>query len=393
MTQLKIGIFTDSYKPYTSGVVRSIDTFASELIAIGHEIFIFAPKYPNCKEEDNVFRFPSIPAPTNPDYTLAVPFSLRLSKIIHNLNLDIIHVHSPFLLGRLGAWYAKKLEIPLIFTFHTLYEEYVHYVPFAHDFTKDLTQRFCSEFCNQCDLVVTPTTIIKEHIKANGVKTRVINIPTGIKVDEFATGNDKWLREKFQINPNKKILLFVGRLGKEKNLEWLLESIANIFYELPDTQLVLVGGGPEKELLTQKTIDLGISNNVTFTGVLTKEQVIDCYHGSDLFVFASLTETQGLVIGEAKSAGLPVVAVKAYGVTEMVENEKDGFLTSLSKDEFSNRIKLLLKNENLRIQMSNAAKENAQKISARNCALKLLLSYEELIEYNKEDSSNKILGL
>jgi len=388
VSNLKIGTFTDSYKPYTSGVVRSIDTFSSEFLTLGHEVFIFAPNYPNCPKENRVFRFPSVPAPTHPNFSLALPFSFRIRNVVENLNLDVIHVHSPFLLGRVGARYAKRLGIPLVFTFHTLYEEYVHYVPFARGITKDLTQRLSSDFCNQCDLVITPTKVIADHLKSLGVKTPVINIPTGIQVQEFTSGDTNWLREKFNIGKDKKVLLCVGRLGKEKNLEWLLESTARIEKEFPAIHLVIVGGGPEEENLKQKTEELKINDKVTFTGVLPKEKVINCYRGSDLFIFASVTETQGLVIGEAKAAGLPVVAVKAYGVSEMVEDGKDGFLTDLSQEEFANRVLLLLKDEYLRKKMSKEAVINVNKISARNCALKLLHCYLDLLKKNKNPSHN-----
>lgn len=388
VTKLNIGIFTDSYRPYTSGVVRSIDTFASELRTLGHKIFIFAPNYPNCHNEDGVFRFPSIPAPTNPDFTLAIPFSPRLRNTIHQLKLDIIHVHSPFLLGRVGARYAKRLGIPLVFTFHTLYEEYVHYVPFAHSITRDLTQRLCSDFCNQCNLVITPTRVIAEHLKTIGVKVPVISIPTGIQIQEYNSGDSNWLRQQLKIESDKKILLCVGRLGKEKNLEWLLECTAIIEKEFPNIHLVIVGGGPEEKNLKEKAGELGIDKKVTFTGVLPKEKVINCYKGSDLFVFASVTETQGLVIGEAKAAGLPVVAVKAYGVSEMVEHGKDGFLTKLCQEEFASRVLLMLRNDGLRKQMAETAIINANKISARNCALKLLDCYVNLIQRKNNPSRN-----
>jgi glycosyltransferase involved in cell wall biosynthesis len=382
VNKLKIGVFTDSYKPYTSGVVRSIDTFTSELSALGHEIYIFAPNYPKCEKETGVFRFPSVPAPTHPNYSLALPFSFRMRNIVQKLNLDIIHVHSPFLLGRVGARYAKRLQIPLVFTFHTLYEEYVHYVPFAHGITKDLTQRLSTDFCNQCDLVVTPTRVISEYIKSLGVKTPVVNIPTGIQVEDYGSGDANWLQKTFGMLANEKILLCVGRLGKEKNLQWLLEATALVEREYSNIRLVLVGEGPEKNNLKNKAKELGIDKKLTFTGMLPKEKVIHCYKSSDVFIFSSVTETQGLVIGEAKAAGLPVVAVKAYGVSEMVEHEKDGFLTDLNKEEFAGRVLQILKDDNLKLHMSQQAVTNVNKISSRNCALKLLRHYLDMVQKN-----------
>lgn len=380
VNKLKIGIFTDSYKPYTSGVVRSIDTFTTELSNRGHKIYIFAPNYPSCSKEKGIFRFPSIPAPTHPNFSLALPFSLRIRNTIQKLNLDIIHVHSPFLLGRLGTYYAKRMNIPLVFTFHTLYEKYIHYVPFAQALTKDLTRRISSDFCNQCDLVVTPTKVIADYIKSIGVTSPVINIPTGIRVEEYSGGNTNWLRQQYKISKDKKILLYVGRLGKEKNIEWLLEATALIEKQFPNLHLVLVGSGPEKENLKNKVNLLEINDKVTFTGILPKEKVVHCYCSADVFIFASLTETQGLVIGEAKAAGLPVVAVNAFGVSEMVEHGEDGFLTKLSHDNFNYYVLLLLRNNGLTKEMSLRAIENVEKISAKNCASKLLYYYHGLIK-------------
>ena len=162
----KIGIFTDSYRPYNSGVVRSIETFSTELTAQGHELYIFAPSYRDCENESRVFRFASIPAPTNPDFTLAVPISLKLKPTIKRLDLDLIHVHSPFVLGRVGARYARKLGIPLVFTFHTLYEQYVHYFPFGQNITRELTQKWCADFANNCDMVVAPTGVVGEYLQS-----------------------------------------------------------------------------------------------------------------------------------------------------------------------------------------------------------------------------------
>lgn len=246
---MKLGIFTDSYLPYTSGVVRSIQTFKEELTSLGHDVFIFAPSYKNCNNESRVFRFASIPSLTNREFTLAVPFSLRLKQIIQDLQLDLIHVHSPFLLGRLGARYARKEDIPLVFTYHTLYEEYVHYVPFARSLTKELAQKVSRDFCNQCDLVIVPTGIIADYLQKIGVTANIRKVPTGIRINQFQTVDRFWLRQRFNIDPQERILLFVGRLGQEKNIGLLLESFSLVNIEMNHTTLVLVGGGPEEEEL------------------------------------------------------------------------------------------------------------------------------------------------
>lgn len=382
---LKIGIFTDSYRPYTSGVVRSIETFSEELRAQGHEIFIFAPDYPNCHKENKVYRFSSIPAPTNHEFTLAVPFSIRLRSTLKKLNLDIIHVHSPFLLGRLGARCARKLNIPLVFTFHTLYDQYVHYVPFGQKITKELTKKFCADFCNHCDLVIVPTSIIGEHLYNWGVRSKIQPIPTGIKIKDYQTEQKNWLQSKYNIAPDYKILICVGRLGKEKNLSFIINSFKHITNAFPATKLVIVGNGPEKNNLVNQAKGLGLDDKVIFTGTLSKEEMALAYNSAHIFVFASVTETQGLVVGEAKAAGLPVVAVKAFGISEMVEDNVDGFLTDLDINEFTQKISLLLQDGQLLATLGQNAIRNAEKISSYNCANMLIQCYNETIKNYKKD--------
>lgn len=376
---MKIGIFTDSFRPYKSGVVRSIESFSNQLTSLGHDVYVFGPHYPNCEKEERVFRFISIPAPTQPDFSLAIPFSPKLGKTIVELGLEIIHVQSPFLLGRLGMKYAKKYKIPLVFTYHTLYDQYVHYVPFAKSISKKLMQKMCADFSNQCDLVIAPTSIVEDYIKRSGVKTKVINISTGIDIEEFYETDPHWLRSVFNFRPDQKILLHVGRMGKEKNIPFLLHSFKEILKEEPEVGLVIVGGGTEEKYLQTLAEELEIDDFVFFTGILPRKQVIDAYAGADIFVFASLTETQGLVLCEAKAAGLPVVAINAFGASEMVENHVDGFLTKSSLEEFKKKILLLVKDDDLRKTMSKNARINADKMSSFTQTNKLVEAYKELL--------------
>ena len=375
---MKIGFFTDSYRPYTSGVVRSIETFTNELIQLGHQVYIFAPQYKDCEKEPGVFRYASVPSPTNQDFSLPIPISLKARPLVKKLGLDIIHVHSPFLMGRLGARLARLERIPLVYTYHTLYDKYVHYVPFAQDISSKVVQKLATDFSNRCDLVIVPTGIIGDVIRQNGVKTSIVNIPTGIEIRGYEEGDPHWLKATYNIPQNNRILLFVGRIGQEKNIEFLIRAFDQVQKKEPATTLVLVGGGPQEQELKELVQTLGIEEKVIFTGTLDKKHVIDCYLGSDLFVFASVTETQGLVIGEAKAAGLPVVAIDAFGVKEMVEHGRSGYLTPLNEGEFVDRILTLLRDHQLYSRMSTAAKEEAQEISAEACALRLVKAYQEI---------------
>ncbi|MBO8128027.1 MAG: glycosyltransferase family 4 protein [Peptococcaceae bacterium] len=380
---MRIAIFTDSYRPYTSGVVRSIETFSDELNALGHKVYIFAPRYSQSKpQEERVFRFYSLPSPTNPGYNIAIPISLRLRSTLRQLKIDLIHTHSPFLLGRLGARAARDLGLPLIFTYHTLYDHYVHYFPVARNFTRKVTQRLCVDYCNRCHRVLVPTWVIGNYIKNLGVKTPLVKLPTGIKVDEFRRGIKGWLRQRLCIGDNEKVLIFVGRMGLEKNIGFLIRAFGIAVNKVPKVpmKLVLVGGGPETENFKRLAGSLGLGGRVVFAGPVSKEEVAHCYADADLFVFASTTETQGLVIGEAKSAGLPVVAVDAFGVSEMVSHGEDGYLTPLDEHMFADSVIKLLINDHLYRRMSANAYTKAEELSARAQALRLEKVYQELLQ-------------
>ena len=379
---MKIGVFTDSFRPYTSGVVRSIELFTREFNTRGHEVFVFGPDYPllHYPKEDKVFRFASIPAPTMPDFALPIPISVQLGPTMRRIGLDIVHVHSPFLLGRLGARAARRYNLPLVFTFHTLYDQYVHYFPVAQQTSRRLVQIIGRDFCNRCDLVVTPSRFVQNYLRRIGVRARIDTIPTGVDLEEFRDLDPGWLQKNYHISPAERVLLFVGRLGKEKNVAFLFKAFQMVQAVIPDLRLVLVGKGPLESYLRRFAQQLGIQDKVIYTGVLPRQKIVHCYASADLFVFPSVTETQGLVIGEAKATGLPVVAIRAFGAAEMVQHGEDGLLTDLSLTAFTESIIELLQNHTLHRAMRRKAFENAETLSSSYCAKKMLDAYEALIE-------------
>lgn len=379
---MKIGVFTDSFRPYTSGVVRSIELFSREFNTRGHEVFVFGPDYPmlHYPREEKVFRFVSIPSPTMPDFVLPIPISVQLGATMRRIGLDIIHVHSPFLLGRMGARAAKRYNLPLVFTFHTLYDQYVHYIPVAQQASRRFVQVIGRDFCNRCDLVVTPSRLVMNYLRRLGVSTAIQTIPTGVELDEFTDADPLWLQKNFGVSPDERVLLFVGRLGKEKNVTFLLKSFQLVQETLPGLKLVLVGKGPLEPYLRRFCNDLGIADKVIFTGILPRSKIVHCYASAHLFVFPSVTETQGLVIGEAKASGLPVVAVRAFGPAEMVQHGEDGLLTDPSLASFTESTLQILQDHNLNQSMRQKALENAPLLSSSYCAGLMLDAYQELID-------------
>ncbi|MGB9661820.1 MAG: glycosyltransferase family 4 protein [Moorellaceae bacterium] len=376
---MHIAVFSDSYLPYRSGVVRSIATFAEELKRAGHRVFIFAPRYGSEEREEDVFRFPSVRAPNFKEFALALPWAPGLKQALRRWEVDLIHVHSPFLLGGLGARVAKELGLPLIFTYHTLYELYVHYFPLAPGMARRLVRKFTINFCNRCDAVIAPTREIASFLQANGVKVRVEVIPTGIVLADYEEADPGWLRRQTGLSENETILLYVGRLGKEKNVDFLLRSFARLWREAPWVHLVLVGSGPWEGFLRREVSRLGVERAVHFLGAFPFNEMPRIYKGADVFVFASMTETQGLVLAEAKAAGLPIVAVAAYGVKEMVRHGIDGFLVPPEEEVFAATLKEIIMNRDLRLQLGTRARENALELSSSAMAERLMKLYQDVI--------------
>ncbi|MGI6514060.1 MAG: glycosyltransferase family 4 protein [Syntrophomonadaceae bacterium] len=392
---MRIGVFSDSYRPYTSGVVTSICTFNEELSKLGHETFIFAPSYRNYRdEEENVFRIFSVPSPSNPGYTLAVPLSPRVNRIVKTLNLDVVHVHSPFILGQIGASCSRRLGIPLVFTYHTLYDQYVHYVPVAQEIAREWANKYISSFSNRCDLVITPSLEIKKMIQSKGIKTPIEVIPTGVETRKFEKGDPTWLRRRYNIPPERKICLFVGRLSREKNIDFLLQAFQKIKAEYNETCLVIVATGPLEKELKKMVINLGLALNedVIFTGFLPEENLVDAYCGADIFIFASVTETQGIVLVEAMAAGLPLVVVKATGSQEMVEHERQGMVVDYDLDVFARQVLHLLRDDELRKRFSAAAVKRASELSSRAMARKMEQQYLQVIEQGHANRSRHLFA-
>lgn len=378
---MRIAAFTDSWYPYVSGVVRSIETFRQELARQGHEVLIFAPSYRDQVPEPGVFRFPALPAPTNKGFVLSLPFAPRVGRLLRELAVDAVHCHSPFLLGGVGARWARRLKIPLVFTHHTLYDQYTHYVPLFPELAKRVVLVFARRFCNRCDLVITPTRVVADRLSGFGVTAPLRAIPTGVRLEEFQGTDRNWLRAELGLGSGEKIVLCVARLGREKNLELLIRSFSLIHREIPESHLVLVGLGPLRADLARLAAVLGLKTRVHFLDrVLTRTEIANCYGGADLFLFASVTETQGIIVNEAQAAGLPVVAARAFGVAEMVTEGADGFLAEPEVESLARPAVQVLRDEGLRAHLQEGARRAAQRISVEVVTRELVQTYRAVIE-------------
>ena len=317
MALLRVGFFTESYRPIVNGIVASIDALRGGLAACGHDVSVIAPAFPDYIDDDAaIVRIPSLPLPTPTFYRLCVPY-VRTSDRLRVDNLSIVHTHSPFVTGWMGASYARRHAIPLVFTYHTRIEEYAHYVPFERATMQRAAVTLTRTYANSADAVIVPTRAMEVHLRKLGVVTRIAVVPSAIDVERFAAGVRRAdVRASLGATDETNLLLFVSRLAREKNLELALAALARIAD--PTVRLAVIGDGPHRARLERLAGELGIAGRVHFAGGLAPERLPDVYASCDAFVFPSTTETQGLVLAEALTAKLPIVAVESAASREVL---------------------------------------------------------------------------
>ncbi len=313
VSRLRVGLFTECYSPIRNGIVASIDSLAHALRDRSHTAIVVTPEMPDHRDIDrDVIRVPSFPLPTRTAYRLTMPFVPRTLG-----ELSIVHAHSPFVTGWLGQRVARRNGIPLVFTYHTQLDAYAHYVPFEVRATRSAATTLTRGYANAADAVVVPTPAMERRLRDIGVRARIDVVPSGIDVAAFAGGmRSQMLRASFGVGPQEKMLLFVGRLGREKNIELLIEAFAGV--RDGRARLVAIGDGPHRETLERLVARAGIADRVHFAGELPRERLPDVYASADLFTFPSRTETQGLVLVEALAARLPILAVDTPQTRDVV---------------------------------------------------------------------------
>lgn len=376
---MKIGIFTDSYLPTPTGVAVSVETFRKSLEAAGHEVYIFAPRFKNHKDTNpHVTRYASIFLPVRKDAPIVWPILRPDYPAFKKLELDIVHTMHFFTIGTLGLKVAKRLKIPLVHTYHTLYAEYVKdYVPLIPGLARSYMITRSRNYCNQCNLVIAPSPSMGREVKSYGVTVPIKALPTGIDPDAFRSIAPNELRHKYKIRPEGKLILFVGRLGEEKNIKFLIDAF-NKVQEQIDSNLILVGSGPSIEDYKKQVNDLGLNEKVYFLGFLPKPETNQIFGACDTFAFASVTDTQGIVLVEAMAAGTPPVAINKLGPGDIITDGKDGLLTDLNLEHFVAKIVQLLEDDNLRKKLSEVAKKTAQEYAQPKIVEKLITLYENV---------------
>jgi len=305
---VQVGFFTECYRPIVNGVVASIDALRDGLIARGVDVVTIAPRFPHFVDEGRaIVRIPSLPLPTQTAYRLCVPY-LNGDDRRRVRALDVVHAHSPFVTGWMAATYARRLRVPLVFTYHTRLDAYAHYAPFDRATTERAMSGLTRRYANAADAVVVPTRAMETLLRELGVRAPIAVVPSAIDVERFASGRRSPLvRARLGAHDGEPLALVVSRLGLEKNVELAIDACA----ALPDLRLAIVGEGPHRAALEERARQSGAAGRVRFVGTLARERLPDVYASADAFVFPSTSDTQGLVLAEALAAGLPVVAAES----------------------------------------------------------------------------------
>ncbi len=325
---MRIAFFTDTYEPQINGVVTSINMFAKYLEKSGNRVHIFCPK--SGARKKNVHTFASISFPNYPGYRIAVPYEIKKIK-----KFDIFHVHTPFSMGLTGITAGRFYKRPVIGTYHTLLPEFTDYFIKTLRFRKFLKRvawKYSSWFYNMCDVVIAPSPEIKALLKSHGVTKRIEVVPTGIEIPKMLEKNS--VRKKYKLGENEKVVLHVGRISKEKNIEFILRAMKK---KPAAWKIIIASDGPCKKQLEEAASKIGV-NNVLFTGFVSKDKLNELYFLADVLVVASKSETQSIVVAEAAARGLPIVTLDTPVIANFVRRNGLGivageknFLTSVRK--------------------------------------------------------------
>ena len=387
---MKIGFVTGAYLPAPGGVTTSVVNFSNQLKKLGQEVFVFCPDYPEEKMEDdeNVFRITSYYSPLLKDFRLTDPFQAARVFRREFSDLDIVHIHLPTIMSPPARWVASFYDIPIFLTYHTNLELYIrHYVPgVPKNVARALTRFYASRETKNAEKVFVPSPDMKSLLESYEIDPPLEVLPTGIDLEIYEKETDgvRLLREQFGIKEDEKILLYVGRVGSEKNVGFLLDAFREISRNYSPVHLVIVGGGRGLGKVLSRVSKMNASRMIHFTGYVEEDKILaEYYREADLFLFASLTETQGLVIAEALAANTPVVAVDAPGVRDVIKDDKGGYLVPEDVRTFSDKVLELLRDPDLLGQKSEEAKVVARKFSAETMTRKLFESYVEVLGRQK----------
>jgi glycosyltransferase involved in cell wall biosynthesis len=376
---------TDVYLPRVNGVSTSIQTFRREFRALGHEVLLIAPDYGLLTEdEQGLIRVPALRVPLDPEDRFMRWRRLRnLLPRLAGGGFDLVHIQTPFLAHYAGVAFSNALDVPRVETYHTYFEEYFyHYVRFLpKQSLKGLARRLSRGQCNDLDGLVVPSHQMRTVLEGYGISVPMEVIPTGLDLDEFASGDREAFRRRYSIPPERPVIAYVGRVAFEKNIDFLLRVTARLKAVVPDILFVVSGEGPALTSLKEQARHLGLEAHALFVGYLDRRgPLLDCYRAADVFIFASRTETQGLVLLEAMALGTPVVSTAIMGTRDMLRQGAGAVIVPEDESAFAAAVADLLRDEPRRRKLGAAGQRHAKQWTARPMAERLLAFYRGVID-------------
>lgn len=381
---MRIALFSECYTPVPNGVVTSIVNLRQTLRAWGHTVYVFAPGTPQMDDDEHIFRLPELPFPKHP-YHFARPFP-RIKTNFPELEIDVIHCQHPFVVGKLGAELADKYNIPMVYTAHSRYDVMMASAksPVLRSMAPKAMQGLVRRFCSHADYIIAPSKHTRDALIEDGIRARYVVIPSGVRPPAPRPEARAILRSQLGIEPDKPTLLYLGRLGPEKRVDILLESAAMLRHiGLPEPQrdfhIILAGDGQCRHDLEVQAQELGLQNRVTFAGMIPREEVGDWYAASDIFLFPSAVETQGMVLVEAMATGLPCIAVSDGGASEMVVEGETGFCVPQTCHAFAKAIHRLIADPEMCKAFGEAGQKRAERYTPEAMAKRVLDVYEKAI--------------
>jgi glycosyltransferase involved in cell wall biosynthesis len=378
---MRIGMMTDTYKPHISGITNYIALNKAYLEKMGHSIYVFTFGDENYQDDEaNVIRSPGIPL-LDTGYYINLRYSKKARHLLYTM--DLVHVHHPFMSGSLAIRYCRSRGIPIIFTNHTRYDLYAHaYLPILGDLISETSMStYLPVFCRLCDLVIAPSAGMRDVLVQFGVDAPIEVVPNGVDIKPFQQAANKQDRTQFGFTPDQVLLIYVGRLGPEKNLSFLLRSFAGTAKAYDHIGLLLVGDGPEREDLQEQAAYLKIDDRIHFAGSVPYEQMSSYLCMADVFVTASITEVHPLSVIEAMAAGLPVLGIQSPGVGDTIE---DGVTGLLAEEEdlaiFTAKMVRMVTEHDQRREMGKCAYKTAENYAIERTTQMMFQQYQAVVK-------------
>ncbi|MGE0266987.1 MAG: glycosyltransferase [Candidatus Omnitrophota bacterium] len=376
-------MMTNTYTPIVGGVEKSIESLTNTFRKKGHSVLIAAPTFEGMPEdEEGIVRVAAIRKFNGSDFSIQLPISIELSKALNEFQPDVVHSHHPFLIGDTALRVANNFQIPLVFTHHTKYEDYTHYVPLDSPIMKRFVIELSTGYANLAHHVIAPSRSIYELLVKRGVQTPIDVIPTGIDLTRFSTGHREAFRSRWKIPEDAFVIGHVGRLAPEKNIPFLLQAVILAMKKNKQAWFLLVGKGSSLDEILRAFQREGLDSRLCATGTLFGEELVNAYHAMNIFAFASTTETQGMVLAEAVAAGTPVVAIDADGVREVVQDCVNGrMIRSADLAEFTAALEWMMERPANVIQdMKKECLVTSRAFDLDKLAQQILSLYEDLID-------------